>query len=185
MRQRLGTLAWLLMLAACDHAAPFAPVVPVEPGPLEPGITARLTFNGADDRTASWLPDGSALIYSSEELEAPADHDRCLRIMPAAGGSIVRSICERRPGYQDSTDVFQSPAVSPGGRLLYLRATDWIGKQKAPRMEVVLATLDDPLPGTTVTPVPYFASSGRTHGLVAFPAWLDDDQFVYLGQYLW
>lgn len=185
MRRRLSRLVWLMVLAACDHGAPFTPTVPAEPGPLTPGVPARLTFNAADDRTASWLPDGSAFMYSSEELEAPNDHDRCLLLMPASGGSVVRSICEQGPGHQDSTDVFQSPAVSPGGRLLYLRAVDWIGKQKSPRMEIVLATLDDPLPGTAIAPVPYFASSGRTHGLIATPAWLDDDHFAYLAQYVW
>ncbi len=185
MRQRLSTLALLLLVAACDHGAPFTPTVPTEPGPFAPGVTARLTFNGADDRTASWLPDGSAFIYSSEELESPDDHDRCLRVMPAAGGSVIRSICEKRPGHQDSTDVFQSAAVSPGGRLLYLRAVSRIGNQKSPRMELALGTLETPVPATALTPVPYFASSGKTHGLIASPAWLDDDHFVYLAQYLW
>lgn len=183
---RLGPiLAWLLLLAACDHGAPFTPEVPSEPGPLAPGIPARLTFSGADDRTASWLPDGSAFLYSSEELEGPADHDRCMLVMPASGGTVSRTICERRPGHQDSTDVFQSPVVSPGGRLLYLRAVSRIGNQKSPRMELALATLDAPVPATVLTPVPYFASSGKTHHFVASPAWLDDDHFVYLAQYLW
>lgn len=185
VRQRATTLAWLLLLAACDHGAPFTPELPVESGPFEPGVPARLTYNGADDRTASWLPDGSALIYSSEELEGPADHDRCLRVMPSSGGTASRSICEQRPGHQDSTDVFQSPAVSPGGRLLYLRAVSRIGNQKAPRMELALATLDAPVPASVVTPVPYFASSGKTHSFVASPAWLDDNNVVYLAQYLW
>ena len=185
MRQRISTLALLLLVAACDHGAPFTPTVPTEPGPFAPGVTARLTFNGADDRTASWLPDGSAFIYSSEELESPDDHDRCLRVMPAAGGSVIRSICAKRPSHQDSTDVFQSAAVSPGGRLLYLRAVSRIGNQKSPRMELALGTLETPVPATALTPVPYFASSGKTHGLIASPAWLDDDHFVYLAQYLW
>ncbi|HEU4800141.1 MAG TPA: hypothetical protein VFS94_05875 [Gemmatimonadales bacterium] len=185
MRRGATAIAWLVMLAACDHGAPFAPEVPAEPGPFGPGVPARLTFNSADDRTASWLPDGSAFIYSSEELEGPSDHDRCLLVMPSSGGTVSRSICERRPGHQDSTDVFQSPVVSPGGRLLYLRAVSRIGNQKSPRMELALATLDAPVPATALTPVPYFASSGKTHLLVASPAWLDDEHFVYLAQYLW
>ena len=164
-------MALPLLIAACDHGAPFTPTVPSEPGPFSPGVPARLTFSGADDRTASWLPDGSAFIYSSEELEAPNDHDRCLRVMPASGGSIERSICERRPGHQDSTDVFQSPAVSPGGRLLYLRAVSRIGNQKSPRMELALGTVESPVPAAALTPVPYFAGSGKTHSFIASPAW--------------
>jgi Tol biopolymer transport system component len=178
-------LACAAIIAGCDHGAPFTPALPAEPGPFAPGVPARLTFNGADDRTVSWLPDGSAFIYSSEELEDPADHDRCLLIMPSSGGTVSRSICEQRPGHQDSTDVFQSPVVSAGGRLLYLRAVSRIGNQKSPRMELALATLDEPVPAPVVTPVPYFANSGKTHSFVASPAWLDDEHFVYLAQYLW
>lgn len=185
MTRHAIALAWVAALAACDHAQPFTPDLPAEPGPFVPGNPARLTLNTADDRTASWLPDGSAFIYSSEELEEPSDHDRCLLVMPSSGGTVSRSICERRPGHQDSTDVFQSPVVSPGGQLLYLRAVSRIGNQKSPRMELALATLDAPVPATALTPVPYFASSGKTHFFVASPAWLDDDSFVYLAQYLW
>lgn len=184
VRRGAAALAWLVLLAACDHGAPFTPELPAEPGPFEPGVPARLTLNAADDRTASWLPNGSALVYSSEELEGP-DHDRCLLVMPSSGGTVSRTVCEQRPGHQDSTDVFQSPVVSPSGRLLYLRAVSRIGNQKSPRMELALATLDAPVPATVLTPVPYFAGSGKTHGFVASPAWLDDDHFVYLAQYLW
>lgn len=177
--------ALLMMMVACDHAAPFTPEVPAAPGLFEPGNPARLTLSGADDRTASWLPDGSAFLYSSEELEGPPDHDRCLRVMPSTGGTVSCSVCEWRGGHADSTDVFQSPVVSPGGRLLYLRAVSRIGNQKSPRMELALATLDAPIPAKVLTPVPYFASSGKTHLFVASPAWLDDEHFVYLAQYLW
>ena len=177
---------WLLLalLGACDHSAPFAGSGHEDlDGPREPGAFARLTYNAADDRTASWLPDGSGFLYSSEM--ASPDRDRCLLQMGANGGTVQRTTCDRRYAHDDSTDRFESPAASAAGRLLFLRAVSTIGLQKGPRTHLLLGRLDDPVAAEPFSPVPYFAPSGRTHGYAAFPAWLGDDEFVYLGQYLW
>jgi hypothetical protein len=53
---------------------------PIQTGSTRPRSTLhlalprRLTFNLGDDRTPSWLPDGSGIIYSSEREDRP-DHD--------------------------------------------------------------------------------------------------------------
>jgi hypothetical protein len=101
-----------LIAAACDHGAPFKPETPAPAPPFTSLFPRRLTFNLGDDRTPSWLPDGSGIIYSSEREDRP-DHDRCLTILPAEGGTIRTRYCRVGPVHEDSTDVMESPAVSP------------------------------------------------------------------------
>lgn len=71
----------LLLLAACGHDDPFA-TPPADRGqPFAPTSPVRLTFNPLDDRTPSWLPDGSGIVYSTEAPDR-ADHDRCIAVLP-------------------------------------------------------------------------------------------------------
>lgn len=177
-------LAGCVLLPACDHSAPFEPAPVGTTVPFDATPPARLTYNMGDDRTASWLPDGSGILYSSERLDSP-DHDRCIRELPPTGGSVVRSVCEERPGYPDSTDVFESPAVSSDGHLLFLKAVSSIGLQKGPNKYLMLGTWNDPSSAKVITRIPYFASSGVTHSHVAFVNWVAPDRFAYVGQQLW
>ena len=169
--------------AACDHSKPFAAGEPDDRGPFAPGSAARVTFNVADDRTVSWLPDGSGFIYSTER-EDRADHDRCLAIQPPGGGTVMRYACHRVPGYDDTTDVWESPAVNRDGGVAYLRVTSRIGRQKRDFAEIVLAPLDDPTDATTIVAIPYTATDGRLHTSAAEIRWLAPDRFVYLAQRL-
>lgn len=177
-------LAAALVMAACSHTDAFSPSPEDPRGPRDQGSFVRLTYNSGDDRTPSWLPDGSGVIYSSERLDSP-DHDRCLRVMPAAGGAISMSYCDHQYAHQDSTDRFESPAVSESGRLLFLRAVSRIGVHKGPRLHLMLGHLAQPAQSTEITPIPYFASSGITHYYAGYPVWAGPDDFAYLGQYLW
>jgi hypothetical protein len=178
----LATLP-LLLFAACGHEAPFAVQDPHVQGPRTTESPIRLTHSDGDDRTPAWLPDGSAIIYSSERLDL-ADADRCLNLLPAGGGAVSRERCARGPGQSDSTHRFESPAVGPDGRLAFLRAVSTIGLQKGPAMHFMLGPAGDPDPAaaTAVTIVPYAAPSGRTHGNISHLQWLSPTRLVYLGE---
>ena len=176
-----GWVLLLFALAGCSHSEPFTATEPSLDVPFSATPPVRLTFNVGDDRTPTWLPDGSGVLYSSERLDA-ADHDRCLLEMPAAGGTVRRTFCERAVAHEDSTDRFESPAVSDGGRIVFLRAVSVIGLQKGPRLDLMLGSASDPAAAVPVFRVPYFAPSQKTHYHLAQPHWLSDDRFVYVAQ---
>ena len=186
-RLRRTASAALAALAAfaCEHSTAFSPADQGNATPFAAGSPAQITFSAGDDRTASWLPDGSAIIYSSEQLDR-RDHDRCLQFLPPTGGRVTRRACSLLPAsLDDSTDRYEAPAVSPAGDLIYTLARSWIGLQKGPRQALVLGTLAQPFAGAReLTPIPYFASSGRTHSSVAEISWAGPGRVVYLGQML-
>ena len=72
-----------VLLAACEHGAPFRPDRYGPEGPLDPGPVARLTFNAGIDAGATWLPADGGILYTAERLDRP-DDDRCFAIMPPA-----------------------------------------------------------------------------------------------------
>jgi len=167
---------------ACSHEEPFALTDPHVQGPRTSGSPIRLTYNDADDRTAAWLPDGSAMLYSSERPDLP-DADRCLRLMPAGGGAVFREICPRGVGQADSTHRLESAAVSADGRIVFLHSASVVGNPKGAFMHLMLGTLADPHSAVQVTNVPYFVpASGRTHGQVSHVHWLGPTRVVFLGQ---
>lgn len=183
---RTGSAAWIAAAAlACDHSSALSPADQGTALPFAPGSPAQITFSVGDDRTPSWLPDGSAIIYSSEQLDR-RDHDRCFQFLPPTGGRVTRRACNLQPiSLDDSTDRYEAPAVSPAGDLIYTLARSWIGLQKGPRQALVLGTLAQPFAGAReLTPIPYFASSGRTHSSVTEISWAGPGRVVYLGQML-
>jgi Tol biopolymer transport system component len=171
----------LIALVACSHGEPFGVTDHSLDDPFSATPPIRLTYNDGDDRTPSWLPDGSGVLYSSERLDA-VDHDRCLLEMPAGGGTVRRTICERAVAHEDSTDRFESPAVSASGRIVFLRAVSTIGLQKGPNLHLMLGSAENPAGAAPVLPVPYFAPSQKTHYYLAQPHWLSADRFVYVAQ---
>lgn len=176
-----AALATIVLALACSHGEPFAVQDQSRDTPFSSTPPVRLTFNDGDDRTPAWLPDQSGIIYSSERLDA-VDHDRCLLVLPPGGGSVRRAACEDAVAHEDSTDRFESPAVSSEGRIVFLRAVSTIGLQKGPALHLMLGSAGDPAAAAPMTIVPYFASSGKTHYYVSHLQWLGPQRFVYLAE---
>ena len=186
LRFRTALVGWLAVAAlACDHSSALSPADQGTAVPFAPGSPTPITFSVGDDRTPSWLPDGSAIIYSSEQLDR-RDHDRCLQFLPPTGGRVTRRACNLQSiALDDSTDRYESPAVSPSGDLIYTLARSWIGLQKGPRQALVLGTLAEPFTGAReLSPIPYFATSGRTHSSISEISWAGPGRVVWLGQML-
>jgi hypothetical protein len=173
----------LLLLGGCEHGAPFHPEPPAPAPPFSGLFPRRLTFNLGDDRTPSWLPDGSGIIYSSEREDRP-DHDRCLAILPAEGGTIRTRYCRVEPVHEDSTDVMEAAAVSLGGRIFFHAAESRIGRQKLGTSTLMLGASGDPLGAQVLTLLPYTAPNGRLHSSIRIPQWLGNDSLVYLAELL-
>jgi hypothetical protein len=183
MRRDRIAAALLLLVSACEHGAPFHAEPPAPAPPFSALFPRRLTFNLGDDRTPSWLPDGSGIIYSSEREDRP-DHDRCLAILPAEGGTIRTRYCRVEPIHEDSTDVMEAPAVSPGGRIFFHAAESRIGRQKLGTSTLKLGSAADPIRAQVLRILPYTAPNGRLHSSIRIPQWIGGDSLVYLAELL-
>lgn len=184
-----GVILWaltgilVLLGQACDHGSPFQ-LSPDRPrGPFSDQSPSRLTFSTGDDRTPTWLPDGSGILYSSERIDR-VDHDRCLNVLPPDGGTVLRAYCPIDPVQDDSTNLMQAPAVSPEGRIFYHAVTSWIGQQKLGEAELLLGSMTDPANATRLTLVPYTAPNGKIHSSIRSPAWTGPETLVYLAEEL-
>lgn len=171
-----------LLLAACDHGAPFVPDDYSPHGPFSPTRPIRLTLNPGTDQTPTWLADGSGILYSAERLDRP-DRDHCLAELPPDGGAIRRWAC-RTTAADDSINVLENPAVSSDGRLVYVRSVGSLrlGRPLGPSgAELVLASLAAPATALRVLqPIPTGAPGGRIHEAISHIAWLGPSRLVYL-----
>lgn len=171
----------LVASMACEHSSPAEPESPQALPPVSSASPVRLTFNRADDRTPSWLPDGSGIIYSSERQDR-SDRDRCLNVLPPGGGTISATYCQLHPIHDDSTDLMESPAQHADGRLFYHRVISWVGQQKLGASALVLGSREAPLQATVLQPLPYTAPNGRFHSSIRTPQWIGRDSVLYLAE---
>ena len=180
---RFMMVAAMTLAAACEHTAPYQPEPPAPAPPFTQLFPRRLTFNPGDDRTPSWLPDGSGIIYSSEREDRP-DHDRCLAILPPEGGTVLTRFCRVDPVHADSNDLMESAAVSPNGRIFFHQVVSRIGRQKLGASALMLGSASDPLHAVTLRILPYTAPNGRFHSSIRTPQWIGSDSIVYLAELL-
>jgi hypothetical protein len=177
-------LALALLVAACGHEAPSTPGVYPPNQPAGTGSLVRVTFNPGVDLWPSWLPDGRGFLYTVERIDRD-DLDRCLALLPAAGGTIEREICDLVPAADDSVNAYTAAAVSSDGRVAYVRATASlsVGWPRVPySQELVVAPWDQPDRARILRTIPYPGPSGRLHQAVAQVQWLGDSSLVYVGQ---
>lgn len=168
---------------SCDHGTPFQSSPDRPTGPFSNQIPRRLTFNVGDDRTPTWLPDGSGILYSSERIDR-LDHDRCFNVLPPDGGTILRQYCPTDPIQDDSTNLMEAPAVSPSGRIFYHAVTSWIGQQKLGESKFMLGSADDPANAARLALIPYTAPNGKIHSSIRSPAWTGPETVTYLAEEL-
>jgi hypothetical protein len=168
-------------VAGCEHTAPFSGTDYHATTPLEPGNPARLTYNLGVDTRASWLPDGSAFLFTEQQVGLP-DRDQCLAAIPASGGSITRLICTDTDPAGDSTNVFLAPAVSADLRMAYVRTSTIanFGRTTPDHGALVLATYALPLPGKQILPLPYFSPGGQSVTFASDLHWTDRATLYFL-----
>jgi hypothetical protein len=159
------------LLLGCDHSAPFttAPVTPE--GPRSVGAEVQLTFNPDQDYSPNWAPDGSAILYAFVQ-QGRADHDHCMGMIPAAGGTRIWEVCDDRPAYQDSTEAYPSIALSTTGGLLYFGL---IGKVNG----------YVPEPGGMALWLADFAAPFARRKLVTLPTYVDGIEVDWLSDLVW
>ncbi len=180
----LAALCWLAAaITACEHTATFAPGSYTPNGPFGSGPPLRLTYNLGTDLSPLWLPGGGGILYTAERVDR-VDHDHCFAILPSGGGTITRYECPSTAP-NDSIDVFDDAALSPDGRIAYVRASSsrLPVKPIVPQVEgLVVAPLADPHNAIEVRSLDYTAPSGRLHQGISHIGWLSPTRLVYLGQ---
>jgi Tol biopolymer transport system component len=175
----LGSL--VLVAFGCNHSDAFTPDDYSSDQPLLPGTPTRLTFNTLTDVHASWLPDGSAILYSFQ-VPGRSDRDQCLGLIPAGGGTRQLEICNPLPETNDTSDVFGTSAASADRRVAYnlFRANSTVHTpQLSSTLE--LASFAQPLQAEVLQAVPYTLPTGQLHTGMSHLSWLDDTRLVYVG----
>ncbi len=177
----LGLLCLVAAAPACSHTDPFANPETGEQ-PFDPGPPVRLTVNSAQDGSPSWLPDGSAILYSAQQLDR-VDLDVCLAELPPTGGQQRRLVCDI-PGNGVSTDAAQSSAASLDGRIALLSAGNGnIGGTSPVFLDLALLPTLDALDAQRVRALPLTPTDGSSQDYAGHLRWLTADALVYVGQH--
>ena len=183
--RRGATLAVLTAALSCEHTPSFVATDYAATSPLVPGNPAQLTYNTGVDTRASWLPDGSAFLYTQEQTGS-TDGDRCFAVMPKAGGTTIRTICATTDFAHDSTNDLESAAVDAGYRMTYVRTSMKanLGLAGPDHAAIVLGTFGTPQPGSVVHLLPYHSPSGEGIDMASDISWAGSSALVYLAEVL-
>jgi len=170
----------LLLALACGHTDPFSTPPYGTTQPFNPTPPVQLTLNLGADRSPSWLPDGSGIIYSSQQL-GRVDADVCLAELPPTGGTQRRLICDLSRLGTDTNNAIESPTVSVDGRLAFLKATSSIGGTNPSSERLAVASTLDAASAAEVQIVPYAPPGEPTRSGVQALRWLGTDHLIFVG----
>jgi hypothetical protein len=176
----LAVVGSALLALACGHTDPFSTPPFTTDQPFDPTPPVQLTLNQAADRSPSWLPDGSGIVYSSQQLGRP-DADVCLAELPPTGGTQRRLICDLSRLGSDTNNAIESPVVAADGRLAFLKATSSIGGTNPSRERLAVAPGLDAANATEVQAVPYTPPGELTRSGVQALRWLDPSHLIFVG----
>jgi hypothetical protein len=175
------TLLVVAALIGCGHSEPFGTQDFGTEAPRDPTSPVQLTLNRGHDRRAAWLPDGSAILYSTE-LSGSRDHDMCLAELPPTGGRQRRLTCDVTPNGGMLTESLESAAPAADGRLAYVAGSGERNGLVPDFQQLSLATISEPGARTSLLSIPYTIPGSRTHGGLSQLRWLGSNRLVYLGE---
>jgi hypothetical protein len=180
---RRPALAGGLVLAlACGHTDPFATPPYGTDQPLDPTPPVRLTLNPGPDREASWLPDGSGILYSSQQ-SGRRDHDVCFAELPPTGGSQRTLICDFSALGGDTLNAVEYPVQTDDGRLAFLKAGNPTNATQPIVEAISVAPSLDPRMGVEVVRTPYTVAGEPTHQTITDLRWLSPTQLAFVGSF--
>ncbi len=171
----------LWALIGCGHTDPFTSQPFDTDQPFSSAPPIRLTLNQGADRRPAWLPDGSGILYSTEQLDSQ-QHDVCLVLLPSTGGRQRSRTCTLAVNGVHLTEALESAAAQPDGRLTFVASVSRIGARVPDEQEVVVASVADPISRTSLFTIPYTLPGRPLHGGVAQLRWLGQQRLLYLAE---
>jgi hypothetical protein len=171
----------LLVTLGCGHTEPFGAQRFDTDQPFSDTPPIRLTLNRGPDRRAAWLPDGSAILYSTQRSDT-RDNDVCLAVLPPTGGRQRSLTCDLSPTGEQLTEAIESAAPSPDGRLAFTAATSNIGARFPQSEGLVLGTVARPTVYQVLLSLPTTSPGGRFAGGISQLRWLGQNRLLYLAE---
>lgn len=174
----------LFSAIACTHSGPFDAGDHTLEAPFLSGEPSRLTWADGNDADPVWLPEGESFIYSFVQAESQPQgtaDDRCLGIMHARGGQIIRLICAPQAGQDDTISVFAQPSPSTDGRLAFLRSVAPVRAARSLATGLVVAPLAEPWSLTPLRSLPFTGPDGAFYVEIGTPVWLGADALAFIG----
>jgi hypothetical protein len=170
----------LLLASACAHEESFESNYTPLAGPLEPGPPVIIARSALEDQFASWLPDGSGILYSYiPDPDGP--RDRCLGLLPPGGGQIYRSRCYRLDLANDSTDVLGESAARSAEEVAWVEQHNLAGRLVPDYGAITVGALSEAAQAQRLVTFPYVAASGSVHATATSLRWLSATQLAYIG----
>ncbi len=145
-------------------------------GPFNNADPVQLTFNVERDYWPAWTEDGAGILYQFAQT-GHADDDRCIGLVPAAGGTRIWSFCDDRLSQRDSSNSFSAFALRPDGTLLYLEAVGRAGSAAGGVTRI--------RPDATVLWLADTARPLERRKLLTFPVHIDDSLVTWLQDVAW
>jgi hypothetical protein len=176
----IRTLGLLAVVTACGHTDPFASPPYGTDAPFDPAPPVRLTFNPLADRGGVWLPDGSGILFSAQQI-GRTDHDVCLGLLPPTGGRERALTCDLSVAGVDSTNAIESAAPAADGRLAFVESSTRIGGVAPLTEGIAIAPTLDPRGASIVQQIPYTIPGEPTHSHVSALRWLGSNTLAFVG----
>lgn len=178
-RHGAASMMLLLVLGACDHSAPFTTPDFTLDEPMIDGDPVRLTYGGSRD--PAWTPDGAGVAVTFSD-HAREDHDGCLAILPATGGTIGNMTCHEGPLARDTFDVLSLPSLNEDGRVAYLRASRPPTAQVVREQVLAVARWGELAAATRLRFVPFSSPGGVLLVSLTTPRWMGTDRLAFVGK---
>jgi hypothetical protein len=178
--RRVALAGGVILALACGHTDPFSSTPYGTDQPFSPTPPVRLTLNEGPDRGASWLPDGTGILYSTQQ-NGRQDDDVCLAELPPTGGSQRRLICDLSALDGAVTNDLEFPVVGADGRLAFVNASGKVGAVSPDRLALAVAPGLDASAATEVQPIPYAIGGEPRHNAVAQLHWQRENLLIYVG----
>ncbi len=111
---RCGGPFIVLVGLACSHSSPVSVTDPARLGPFGSGTDVQVTFNPGQDYWPAYTEDGGGVLYQYSQ-PGRFDDDRCIGLLPAAGGTQIWHLCDNRVSQVDSANSFSAYALGMTG----------------------------------------------------------------------
>lgn len=177
---RRTTVVAALLAAGCGHTEPFTSPPYGSDAPFDDSPPVRLTYNPGSDQRPWWLADGTALIYSTQQLDR-RDKDVCLGLLGATGGTRRQLWCTG-PSETQEIDAIESATISPGGRLGFVKANGSTTGVNPARQDIAIAPSLDPTNAQRVHFFPNLEHGAASQTSAEHLRWMDDARLLYVDQ---